>query len=91
MIGENIHNLTICNFASRRSVLVREAAVKGGPTEVITPDGFNVRTLVHEYYEGAFTASGNIIVFSNYKDQRLYKQSVKGGTCFPSLFDFCLL
>lgn len=61
-----------------RSVLVREAAVKGSPTEVITPDEFNVRTLVHEYGGGAFTVSGNIIVFSNYKDQRLYKQSVKG-------------
>uniref|UniRef100_A0A0D6QWF8 Peptidase S9 prolyl oligopeptidase catalytic domain-containing protein n=1 Tax=Araucaria cunninghamii TaxID=56994 RepID=A0A0D6QWF8_ARACU len=61
-----------------RSVLVREAAVKGGPTDIITPNGFNVRTLVHEYGGGAFTVSGDIVVFSNYDDQRLYKQSVKG-------------
>ncbi|GLJ48348.1 hypothetical protein SUGI_1020710 [Cryptomeria japonica] len=65
-----------------RSVLVREAAVTGDSTEVITPDGFNVRTLVHEYGGGAFAVSGNVVVFSNYEDQRLYKQSVKGD-CDP--------
>uniref|UniRef100_A0A0C9RKQ4 TSA: Wollemia nobilis Ref_Wollemi_Transcript_13378_2192 transcribed RNA sequence n=1 Tax=Wollemia nobilis TaxID=56998 RepID=A0A0C9RKQ4_9CONI len=60
-----------------RSVLVREDAVKGSPADVITPNGFNVRTLVHEYGGGAFTVSGDIVVFSNYDDQILYKQSVK--------------
>nr|ABK25153.1 unknown [Picea sitchensis] len=62
-----------------RSVLVREAADEEGTAEDITPAGFNVRTLVHEYGGGAFTVSGDVVVFSNYKDQRLYKQSIKGG------------
>jgi dipeptidyl aminopeptidase/acylaminoacyl peptidase len=61
-----------------RSVLVREAAYAGDAAEDITPAGFNVRTLVHEYGGGAFTVSGDVVVFSNYKDQRLYKQSIKG-------------
>eukprot|EP01018_Ginkgo_biloba_P036288 Gb_22796 [translate_table: standard] len=62
----------------RRTVLVREATDPGGLAEDITPAGFNVRTLVHEYGGGAFTVSGDIVVFSNYKDQRLYKQAIKG-------------
>lgn len=45
----------------------------------ITPPEFNVRTLVHEYGGGAFTVDGDIIIFSNYKDQRLYLQSLGSG------------
>lgn len=60
-------------------VLVREGA-RPGSVEDITPAGFSVRTVVHEYGGGAFTVKGDNIVFSNYADQRLYKQSIKGGT-----------
>eukprot|EP00252_Welwitschia_mirabilis_P015017 TRINITY_DN33129_c0_g1_i1.p1 TRINITY_DN33129_c0_g1~~TRINITY_DN33129_c0_g1_i1.p1 ORF type:complete len:740 (-),score=130.98 TRINITY_DN33129_c0_g1_i1:162-2186(-) len=59
-----------------RSVLVREAEAEG-KTKDVTPPGFNVRTLVHEYGGGAFTVLGDMVVFSNYQDQRLYKQSIK--------------
>ena len=78
--------LTVSWILFRRSVLVREAADAGGAHEDITPAGFNVRTLVHEYGGGAFTVSGDVVVFSNFKDQRLYKQSIKGGT-FSWFFD----
>ncbi|KAG0606218.1 hypothetical protein M758_9G123100 [Ceratodon purpureus] len=61
-----------------RAVLVREGAHPGSPAEDITPANFNVRTLVHEYGGGAFTVKGDNIVFSNYADQRLYKQSING-------------
>lgn len=42
----------------------------------ITPKEFGVRTLAQEYGGGAFTVSGDVVFFSNYKDQRLYKQSI---------------
>lgn len=61
-----------------RVVLVREGA-QPGSVEDITPAGFNVRTVVHEYGGGAFTVKGDNVVFSNYADQRLYKQSINGG------------
>jgi len=60
-------------------VLVREGS-QPGSVEDITPAGFSVRTVVHEYGGGAFTVKGDNIVFSNYADQRLYRQSVNGGT-----------
>lgn len=68
-----------------RAVLVREGAHPGSPAEDITPANFNVRTLVHEYGGGAFTVKGDNIVFSNYADQRLYKQSINGGTFLYAL------
>jgi len=44
--------------------------------QVLTPDGFNVRTRVHEYGGGAYTVSRDVIYFSNFADQRLYEQPV---------------
>lgn len=35
-----------------------------------------MRTLAQEYGGGAFTVSGDVVFFANYKDQRLYKQSI---------------
>lgn len=45
--------------------------------EAVTPDdanAFNVRTRVHEYGGGAFTVHDRTIYFSNFADQRLYRQ-----------------
>nr|CAB3484226.1 unnamed protein product [Digitaria exilis] len=64
------------------SVLVREAAEPGGEAVDVTPEGFAVRTLAQEYGggSGAFAVQGDTVVFSNYSDQRLYKQTIGGGT-----------
>jgi dipeptidyl aminopeptidase/acylaminoacyl peptidase len=35
---------------------------------------YNARSTVHEYGGGAFTVSDNIVYFSNYQDQRIYRQ-----------------
>ena len=40
----------------------------------VTPEGFNVRTRVHEYGEGAFTVADGVIYFSNLSDGRIYAQ-----------------
>jgi dipeptidyl aminopeptidase/acylaminoacyl peptidase len=43
-----------------------------GTVEDVTPPGFNVRTMVHEYGGGAFAVRHGLVVFSNLADGRLY-------------------
>ncbi len=43
-------------------------------TQDITPAPFNARTRVHEYGGGAYLAVDGIVFFSNYADQRAYRQ-----------------
>ncbi|XP_050234745.1 uncharacterized protein LOC126682976 [Mercurialis annua] len=62
-----------------RSVLVKE----GDPPTDITPKEFSVRTTAQEYGGGAFTISGDTLIFANYKDQRLYKQSINSPDASP--------
>jgi dipeptidyl aminopeptidase/acylaminoacyl peptidase len=59
-----------------RSVLVRADAFSE-PTDV-TPPGFNVRTTVHEYGGGAYLLHDGTVYFSNFADQRLYRQDADG-------------
>ncbi len=53
-----------------RYVLV--AQTPEGPRDV-TPAPFNVRNRVHEYGGGSWGADGDLIVFSNFADNRLYR------------------
>jgi len=55
-----------------RNVIVRRSS--NGRIADVTPPGFNARTLVHEYGGGAYAVSGGTIYFSNFTDQRLYRQ-----------------
>lgn len=55
-----------------RRVIVR-AAPYSEPSDV-TPEGFSVRTKVHEYGGGSFWTRGEAVFFSNFADQRLYRQ-----------------
>jgi dipeptidyl aminopeptidase/acylaminoacyl peptidase len=59
-----------------RAVVMRRDA--DGSIGRVTPDGFNVRTTVHEYGGGAFMVTDGVIVFSNYADQRLYRHRPGG-------------
>ena len=45
-----------------------------GKTTEMTPASFNVRTRVHEYGGGAFLVEHGTIYFSNFADQRVYRQ-----------------
>src|SRR6266516_3809162 len=56
-----------------RYVVVKLAA--GSKPEDITPSGFNVRTRVHEYGGGSYLVDKGTVYFSNYPDQRLYRQN----------------
>ena len=58
-----------------RSFIFR--ADEGGEAELVTPDdanAFNVRTRAHEYGGGAFAVQNWTVYFSNFADQRLYRQ-----------------
>jgi sugar lactone lactonase YvrE len=55
-----------------RVVLMQSAA--GQQPQDVTPSGFNVRTMVHEYGGGAYAIHDGIVYFSNFDDQRLYRQ-----------------
>lgn len=60
-------------------MLVKESVKEGDEPCDITPKEFSVRNTTQEYGGGAFTVAGDIVVFSNYSDQRLYKQSLNSG------------
>jgi dipeptidyl aminopeptidase/acylaminoacyl peptidase len=57
-----------------RNAVVRRTS-DGNITDV-TLSPFNARTRVHEYGGGSFTVKDGIVYFSNFADQRLYKQSL---------------
>ena len=45
----------------------------------VTPDGFNARTKVHEYGGGAHFVHDGVVYFTNFDDQRMYKQAGAGA------------
>ena len=55
-----------------RKVIVRRS--KDGKVADVTPAGFNARTRVHEYGGGDYAVANGAIIFSNFIDQRLYRQ-----------------
>ncbi len=57
-----------------RYVVVRRRA--DGSIEDVTPAGFNARTRVHEYGGGAYFVGEGVVFFSNFEDQRLYRQEI---------------
>lgn len=59
-----------------RSVLVCRRA--DGVLSDVTPAAYNVRSRVHEYGGGAYTVAAGSVYFSNFLDQRIYRQD-RGG------------
>jgi dipeptidyl aminopeptidase/acylaminoacyl peptidase len=55
-----------------RSVIVRRTP--DGIVTDVTPTGFNARTTVHEYGGGSYIVDAGTVYFSNFADQRLYRQ-----------------
>src|SRR5437867_2430875 len=56
-----------------RSVIVRRTP--DGSVADITQPGLNARTTVHEYGGGAYMVDDGVVYFSNFTDQRLYRQA----------------
>ncbi len=55
-----------------RNVILR--GTHEGKWAELTPSSFNVRTRVHEYGGASYTVSRGTVYFSNFGDQRLYRQ-----------------
>ncbi|XP_015885515.3 probable dipeptidyl-peptidase 5 [Ziziphus jujuba] len=68
---------------SGRAVLVKEPEKPGDEPVDITPKDFGVRTLAQEYGGGDFSVHEDTVIFSNYKDQRLYKQLINSKDYSP--------
>ena len=78
--GDDLYWCELRPSEEGRVVLVRRSP--DGEIADLTPPGFNVRTRVHEYGGGAFVAAGGTVWFSNFADQRLYRQD-NGGEPKP--------
>jgi dipeptidyl aminopeptidase/acylaminoacyl peptidase len=78
--GDDIYWTELRPSEGGRIVLVRRTP--GGETTDVTPPGFNVRTRVHEYGGGALILRNGTAWFSNFEDQRLYRQD-SGGDPVP--------
>ena len=70
--GQDLYWLEQRPTEGGRNVLVRRAP--DGSRADLTPPPLNVRTRVHEYGGGACLVYGGTAYFSNYADQRLYRQ-----------------
>ena len=70
--GDAIYWLEMRPQEAGRYVIMRRAA--DGSIDDMTSSDFNVRTRVHEYGGASFAVQGETIFFSNFADQRLYRQ-----------------
>ena len=78
--GEDIYWVEMRPSEGGRMVVVKRTP-DGGIVD-ITPESFSVRTRVHEYGGGAFLVHQGAVYFSNYADQRMYRQD-QGGKPWP--------
>ncbi len=70
--GEDIYWIEMHPAEGGRYVIVRWTP--DGRITDVTPPPFNARTRVHEYGGGSFAVAEGTVYFSNFIDQRLYRQ-----------------
>jgi dipeptidyl aminopeptidase/acylaminoacyl peptidase len=69
--GEKVYWVEGRPAEAGREVLVGAALAGGKPHDVL-PEEFSVRTQVHEYGGRCYAVRGDLVVFSNWSDQRLW-------------------
>jgi dipeptidyl aminopeptidase/acylaminoacyl peptidase len=74
--GDDLYWSELRPSEAGRIVVCRRSA--DGAISDVTPAGFNARSRVHEYGGGHFAVSGGTVWFTNFADQRLYRQE-RGG------------
>jgi len=72
--GDDVYWVEMRPSEGGRSVIVRRTP--DGRTTDVNPKPFNARTRVHEYGGGDYLVADATVYFSNFDDQRLYKQSI---------------
>ncbi|MBI3241848.1 MAG: S9 family peptidase [Chloroflexi bacterium] len=70
--GDDIYWVEIRPQEKGRYVIVRRTP--DGVAADVNPTPFNARTRVHEYGGGAYLVADGVVYFSNFADQRLYRQ-----------------
>ena len=70
--GDDIYWIELRPKEGGRNVIVKRSAT-GDAVDVTLP-AFNARTRVHEYGGGDYLVRDGIVYFSNFSDQRLYRQ-----------------
>ncbi len=70
--GADIYWVELRPSEGGRNCIVRQTP--DGAVSDVTPQGFNARTRVHEYGGGDFAVRDGAVYFSNFADQRLYRQ-----------------
>lgn len=78
--GDDVYWVETRPTEQGRYVLVRRS--RDGRLTDVTPKPYNVRTRVHEYGGGAFIVDNGTVYFSNFADQRLYRQDT-GAKPYP--------
>jgi dipeptidyl aminopeptidase/acylaminoacyl peptidase len=76
IVGDDVYWLEGKPLEAGRVVLVRHAA--DNTRQDLTPKPLSARTRVHEYGGGACLVDGSSVFFSNFADQRLYRQDIGG-------------
>jgi len=74
VVGDDVYWLEGKPLQGGRVVLVRRAA--DATRQELTPEPLSVRTRVHEYGGGAYVVHRSSVFFSNFADQRLYRQDI---------------
>lgn len=74
--GDDIYWIELRPKEGGRNVVVKRSP--DGTTTHVTPAPFNARTRVHEYGGGEYLVHNGTVYFSNFLDQRLYRQEVSG-------------
>ena len=74
--GDDVYWTELRPAENGRNVIVRRTP--DGRTADVTAPPFNVRTRVHEYGGGAYAVAGGVVYFSNFADQRVYRQRPGG-------------
>src|SRR2546423_9164434 len=72
--GEDTYWVELRPSEGGRNCVVRRAP--DGEISDVTPQGFNARTRVHEYGGGDFAVRDGTVYFSNFADQRVYRQTL---------------
>ena len=74
--GDDLYWVEMRPQEGARNVIVRRTP--DGEVSDVTPEPYNVRTRVHEYGGLCFWVKDGVVLFSNFVDQRVYRQEPGG-------------
>ncbi|HEX6730264.1 MAG TPA: hypothetical protein VF074_09650, partial [Pyrinomonadaceae bacterium] len=70
--GDDAYWIELRPMEGGRNVIVKRS--QSGDRQDLNPPPTNARTRVHEYGGGDYTVAGGVVYFTNFVDQRIYRQ-----------------